>query len=171
MKKYNMNELRNSDIFSHIPQMSYLPRWGVLLMDVMLCSIAFWISVWVGSGFLNYVNLDKQIVPIGSQYLIVMVVQVIAFWVFHTYSGILRYSTFIDTIKVLLSNVSTGLLLFLINLMSSAGAGKTTRDTGAQSGESPCDDLRYAGCRNSDCQDASFGRKYPVSSAGIYCGT
>ena len=79
MKKYNMNELRNSDIFSHIPQMSYLPRWGVLLMDVMLCSIAFWISVWVGSGFLNYVNLDKQIVPIGSQYLIVMVVQVIAF--------------------------------------------------------------------------------------------
>ena len=73
MKKYNMNELRNSDIFSHIPQMSYLPRWGVLLMDVMLCSIAFWISVWVGSGFLNYVNLDKQIVPIGSQYLIVMV--------------------------------------------------------------------------------------------------
>ena len=117
MKKYNMNELRNSDIFSHIPQMSYLPRWGVLLMDVMLCSIAFWISVWVGSGFLNYVNLDKQIVPIGSQYLIVMVVQVIAFWVFHTYSGILRYSTFIDTIKVLLSNVSTGLLLFLINLI------------------------------------------------------
>ena len=46
-----------------------------------------------------------------------MVVQVIAFWVFHTYSGILRYSTFIDTIKVLLSNVSTGLLLFLINLI------------------------------------------------------
>ena len=117
MKKINMNELRNSDIFSHIPQMSYLPRWGVLLMDTMLCIIAFWLSVWVGSGFFDYVNLHSQIVPIGSQCIIVMVVQIIAFWVFHTYSGILRYSTFIDTIKVLLSNICTGLLLILINLI------------------------------------------------------
>ena len=81
-----MNELRNSDIFSHIPQMSYLPRWGVLLMDTMLCIIAFWLSVWVGSGFFDYVNLHSQIVPIGSQCIIVMVVQIIAFWVSHTYS-------------------------------------------------------------------------------------
>lgn len=117
MRKYNLNELRNSDIFSHIPQVTYLPRWGVLLMDVMLCTIAFWISVWVGSGFLNYVNLNNQIVPIGAQYLIVMLVQIIAFWVFHTYSGILRYSTFIDTVKVLLSNICTGLVLVLVNVV------------------------------------------------------
>lgn len=116
MKKYNLNELRNSDIFSHIPQMSYMPRWGVLLMDVMLCTIAFWASVWVGSGFLNYLSLGSQIMPIGAQYLIVMIVQIIAFWVFHTYSGILRYSTFIDTIKVLLSNICTGLVLVLVNI-------------------------------------------------------
>ena len=75
MRKYNLNELRSSDIFSHIPQVTYLPRWGVLLMDVMLCTIAFWISVWVGSGFLNYVNLNNQIVPIGVQYLIVMLME------------------------------------------------------------------------------------------------
>lgn len=117
MRKYNLNELHNSDIFSHIPQVTYLPRWGVLLMDVMLCTIAFWISVWVGSGFLNYVNLNNQIVSIGAQYLIVMLVQIIAFWVFHTYSGILRYSTFIDTIKVLLSNICTGLVLVLVNVV------------------------------------------------------
>ena len=117
MKKYNLNELRNSDIFSHIPQMSYMPRWGVLLMDVMLCTIAFWVSVWVGSGFLNYLSLGSQIMPIGAQYLIVMIVQIIAFWAFHTYSGILRYSTFIDTIKVLLSNICTGLVLVLVNIV------------------------------------------------------
>ncbi len=117
MRKNNLNELRSSDIFSHIPQVTYLPRWGVLLMDVMLCTIAFWISVWVGSGFLNYVNLNNQIVPIGVQYLIVMLVQTIAFWVFHTYSGILRYSTFIDTVKVLLSNICTGVVLVLVNVV------------------------------------------------------
>ena len=117
MKKYNMNELRNSDIFSHIPQMSYLPRWGVLLMDVMLCTIAFWFGVWVGSGFLKYLNLSEQIIPIGVQYLVVIGIQIIAFWVFHTYSGILRYSTFIDTVKVLLSNLCTGLILVLVNMI------------------------------------------------------
>ena len=51
------------------------------------------------------------------QYLIVMAVQVVAFWAFHTYSGILRYSTFIDTTKILLSNISTGAVLILFNLI------------------------------------------------------
>lgn len=123
MKKYNLNELRNSDIFSHIPQMSYLPRWGVLLMDVMLCTIAFWFGVWVGSGFLKYLNLSEQIIPIGVQYLVVIGIQIIAFWVFHTYSGILRYSTFIDTVKVLLSNLCTGLILVLLNMIMQRSMG------------------------------------------------
>lgn len=96
---------------------SYLPRWAVLLMDLLLCSIAFWLSVWVGSGFFHYLDLSKQTVGIGWQYAIVMAVQLIAFGAFHTYSGILRYSTFIDASKVLLSNVTTGLALFAFNLV------------------------------------------------------
>ena len=96
---------------------SYLPRWAVLLMDLLLCSIAFWLSVWVGSGFFHYLDLSKQTVGIGWQFAIVMAVQLIAFGAFHTYSGILRYSTFIDASKVLLSNVTTGLALFAFNLV------------------------------------------------------
>ena len=115
--------MRHSDIFTRIPQMNYLPRWGVLLMDIMLCSIAFWMSVWVGSGFLLYLDLSQQIIPIGIQYLIVIVVQILAFWAFHTYSGILRYSTFIDTLKVLLSNVCVGLVLGIFNVLMDQSAG------------------------------------------------
>ena len=40
--------------FLPYPQMNYLPRWGVLLMDMLLYRIAFWLSVWVGSGFFDY---------------------------------------------------------------------------------------------------------------------
>ena len=123
MKKNNLNELRRSDIFSHLPQMSYLPRWGVLLLDLVLCSIAYWLSVWVGSGFFNYVRLAEQATNIGLQYCIVMGVQVLSFWAFHTYSGILRYSTFIDMIKILLSTLSAGIVLLLINLMMDYTAG------------------------------------------------
>ena len=112
-----LQEIRHSDIFSHLPQMNYLPRWGVLLMDLFLCTLAFWLSVWIGSGFLHYLNLDELNVSIGLQYVIVMGVQLLMFWAFHTYSGILRYSTFIDTIKVLLSNIMTGLVLVAVNLI------------------------------------------------------
>ena len=102
---------------------NYLPRWGVLMLDLLLCSIAFWLSVWVGSGFFHYLDLSLQPVNIGIQYLIVMGVQLLAFGAFHTYSGILRYSTFVDTIKVLLANLSTGLLLFIINITIDYSSG------------------------------------------------
>ncbi|MBQ7381687.1 MAG: polysaccharide biosynthesis protein [Paludibacteraceae bacterium] len=95
----------------------YLPRWGVLMMDLLLCSIAFWLSVWIGSGFFHYGNLDLQLISIGIQSLIVMAVQIFFFCLFRTYTGIIRYSTFIDTIKVLLSNISTGLVLIVVNLV------------------------------------------------------
>ena len=123
MKRNNVKELQQSDIFTRIPQINYLPRWSVLLMDLLLCSIAFWLSVWVGSGFFHYIDLHQQPVPIGVQYIVVLAVQLLAFWVFHTYSGILRYSTFIDTIKVLLSNISTGVALGALNLIMDSSAG------------------------------------------------
>ena len=115
MKNETIKEVMKSDMFSHIPQMNYLPRWGVLLLDLFLCSIAFWLSVWAGSGFFHYVDIAQLPVPIGIQYIIVMLMQIVCFWAFHTYSGILRYSTFIDTIKVLLSNVTVGGVLIAFN--------------------------------------------------------
>ena len=125
MKNNNiLNDVLRSDIFSHIPQMNYLPRWGVLLMDMLLCSIAFWLSVWVGSGFFNFPIWGAFTIPLSAQYGIVMAVQLLAFWFFHTYSGILRYSTFIDTIKVLLSNITTGLLLVFFNFAMDYFAGQ-----------------------------------------------
>ena len=123
MKQSKLKELYRSDIFSHLPQMNYLPRWGVLLLDLLLCAVAFWLSVWVGSGIFDYIVLAGQKVPIGVQFLIVMGIQVVAFWAFHTYSGIIRYSTFIDTIKLLLSTITTGLTLLVINTVMDYSAG------------------------------------------------
>ena len=94
-----------------------MPRWSVLLLDLLLCSMAFWLSVWIGSGFFHYLNLNLLPVHIGWQYLIVLGTQLIAFGVFHTYSGILRYSTFIDTVRVLLSNICTFVVLVTVNVI------------------------------------------------------
>lgn len=94
---------------------SYLPQWGVLLIDTLLCTIAFWLSVWIGSGIFDYENIGKDVWFLGRQYIMVLGVQVCFFLIFHTYVGILRYSTFIDTTKVLLSNLCTGIILVVFN--------------------------------------------------------
>ena len=95
--------------------MGYLPRWGVLFLDLLLCTIAFWISAWIGSSYFNYDSDIPQILPIGQQYLVILIVQTLAFGLFNTYAGILRYSTFTDMLKVLLANVSTGIAIVIFN--------------------------------------------------------
>ena len=95
----------------------YLPRWGVLLLDLLLCTIAFVISAWIGSNYFNYRHMGGYVLPIWQQYIIVLAVQTIAFFIFHTYAGILRYSTFVDMIKVLLSNLATGAAIVFFNLI------------------------------------------------------
>ena len=96
-------------------QAEYLPRWAVLMLDLLLCSIAFWLCAWIGSSMFGYEIEDTHYLPLWYQFLIVFVVQTIFFGIFQTYSGILRYSTFIDTIKVLEANISASLLLIIFN--------------------------------------------------------
>ena len=110
-----MKNITKSDIFSHWINIGYLPRWGVLLIDLLIVLIAFIISYLIGSGLMTY-NLQFRL-PLVQQALCVLAVQAIAFWAFHTYSGILRYSTFVDTLKVAISVCLTGIFLIVINLI------------------------------------------------------
>ena len=61
---------------------NYLPRWGVLLIDVLLCTIGFWLSVWIGSAIFVYISSDGGAWPIESQYGLVMGVQIIFFIIY-----------------------------------------------------------------------------------------
>ncbi len=117
-------ELMSSDTFSHLPNANYLPRWVVLFIDLLLCTVAFWLSVWVGTGVFDYYKISyNDMWPFGFQYLLVLAVQLLSFWAFHTYSGILRYSTFIDVAKVLLANFATGIIVFIFNAITFATSG------------------------------------------------
>lgn len=116
MKHKLLKELKQSDIFSHLSSLGYLPRWCVLLLDLMTCSLGYWLSIWIGSSLFHYQPTGVVISPIG-QYGILIAVQAVCFWLFHTYSGILRYSTFIDTLKVLSSVVVCSMTLLLTNIV------------------------------------------------------
>ena len=113
MKSYR--ELLHSDIFSHWANINYLPRWGVLLIDIFIALVAFVISYTIGNNLLTYNHND--ILPIWMQAGVVIMVQTLFYWVFHTYSGILRFSTFVDTIKTALAVCFTGVILIVINIV------------------------------------------------------
>lgn len=111
-----LREVKQSDIFSHFINLDYLPRWGVLLLDLLIAMIAYAISYAVGSSLLTY-DSTALLLPIWGQAIVIMAVQTLFFWICHTYSGILRYSTFVDTMKVALSCLFTGGTLVVVNLL------------------------------------------------------
>lgn len=111
-----LREVKQSDIFSHFINLDYLPRWGVLLLDLLIAMIAYAISYAVGSSLLTY-DSTALLLPIWGQAMVIMAVQTLFFWICHTYSGILRYSTFVDTMKVALSCLFTGGTLVVVNLL------------------------------------------------------
>lgn len=109
----HLKHIAKSDMFSHWVNISYIPRWGVLLLDLLIALVAFVISILIGKGLINYDFAAR--LPMWGQAGIVVALQTVFFWVFHTYSGILRYSTFIDTLKVTAAVFANGICLLIIN--------------------------------------------------------
>ena len=95
--------------------MDYLPRWMVFFIDVLLtiftCQISYFVVKSLGAQFYYTLNVP-------TRYGIVVSVYILFFFIFRTYSGIIRHSTFIDGIKLLYSTLSTLLTLIVINISS-----------------------------------------------------
>lgn len=74
-----------------------LPYWTVLIMDCLICYLSgilvFWFYYRGAVTLGNIVILSKTI-------LVYMCFNLIGFHVFHTYSGIIRYSSFVDLQRV-----------------------------------------------------------------------
>lgn len=112
--KRKISELKRSDVFSHVTNLTYLPRWGVLLIDLLLALIAYMISFLISYNIAG-VRVEREILPLWQQALIVLGLQALTFWMFRTYAGILRFSTFVDATKVVFAVVVAGLTPAVIN--------------------------------------------------------
>ena len=85
-----------------ISSLNYLPRWIVLSIDfgVLIASCLFSFLLFRGTG------LDYVITPLWIELILFfLVVNLFSFWLFRTYSGIIRHSSYIDAVKLLFSQV------------------------------------------------------------------
>ncbi|AOW08139.1 polysaccharide biosynthesis protein [Flavobacterium gilvum] len=93
-----------------IRNLSYLPRWIIIMIDFSVLIVAFFFTMLIfrGTG-LRYINTTSDVLFVCSFFGI----NIFFFWLFRTYSGIIRHSSYIDAVKLLFSQMSV-LMVFLI---------------------------------------------------------
>jgi FlaA1/EpsC-like NDP-sugar epimerase len=111
-EKYNF--LWNSDIFSHLNNLKYLPRWAVLIFDLFLCLFSYYVAYYISTKLYNS-SPDIRVLSVFQRFEIIMGFQIGFFWIFRTYSGVLRYSSYVDATKLLLAVSINVLFLSTVN--------------------------------------------------------
>ncbi|MBQ7448582.1 MAG: polysaccharide biosynthesis protein [Paludibacteraceae bacterium] len=99
---------------SFFSPINYLPRWALLLLDIFISFICFLLSNAAGYGVFHYFD-DPTLPPLWLQTIILLISQLIFFLSWRTYTGILRYSTFADIVKILFAVLCTGAVLLILN--------------------------------------------------------
>ncbi|AXT18568.1 SDR family NAD(P)-dependent oxidoreductase [Flavobacteriaceae bacterium AU392] len=96
-----------------IENVGYLPRWIVLFWDVQIVFFSL-----ITSGFITN---DFSFIFFNRYFLIPLLVGLIittgCFFLFKTYVGLIRHSSYIDAVKLLLASVSSAGMLIVINFL------------------------------------------------------
>ncbi|WP_410501068.1 polysaccharide biosynthesis protein [Flavobacterium anhuiense] len=109
---YNTFSPRN--LRANINNLSYLPRWIIVGIDVMVLVFSFCLTYLLFEGTaIGYLITSHNFYFVAG----LIIVNVFFFWLFRTYSGIIRHSSYIDAIKLLFSQMSVLVFFLFINLV------------------------------------------------------
>ncbi|RTY74244.1 polysaccharide biosynthesis protein [Flavobacterium sp. GSP27] len=94
--------------------LGYLPRWIIVLIDLMVLttSFVFTFLIFKGTG-MDYIITDHSTILIAGFF----ATNLFFFWLFRTYSGIIRHSSNIDAVKLLFSQMSVLIVFFIFNFL------------------------------------------------------
>ena len=92
---------------------SALPYWCIMIFDLMVCFLGGVFIVWLRHPASDVLAAWPQLMHTFG---IFAILNFISFRVFHTYSGILRYSQFIDLMRVTNACVLSMLLAFIFSI-------------------------------------------------------
>ncbi|WP_295333227.1 nucleoside-diphosphate sugar epimerase/dehydratase [Flavobacterium sp.] len=113
MSKKIFRELEMSILNKKFQNIGYLPRWIIFAIDVFIVSVACVITTYIIHSLSVIFPTSLDVISFN---LIIVLVNAICFMVYRTYSGIIRHSTFIDGVKLLVSAASSYFILLGINI-------------------------------------------------------
>ncbi|UPT70042.1 MAG: polysaccharide biosynthesis protein [Flavobacterium sp. JAD_PAG50586_2] len=111
MRTFIYKFLKNVILNKKIHNIGYLPRWIIFAIDVTIVLIACLIT----HVIVYSLNVEPNtILKAYLQYTLILIVNAFSFMFFKTYSGIIRHSTFIDGVKLLVATSTSyfGLVIF-----------------------------------------------------------
>lgn len=100
------------NVVKRVNSVNYLPRWVIFCIDV---SIVIFANIGTYQLFLNLPLSFSQTLDAFTRNAIIVFVNMIFFFIFKTYSGIIRHSTFLDAIKLLVSTSCAFVTTVFIN--------------------------------------------------------
>lgn len=102
----------SGDSMVSISELRYLPRWIVLFIDIMILLVSFFLAYYVFTklGLRTFTTLHQY-----QKFTYIISVNILYMYIFKTYAGIIRHSTFIDLFKILLANLCTFITIGIIN--------------------------------------------------------
>ena len=95
-----------------------MPIWCIFLLDVVIVAFSVFLAYLLRYSW-NTVMVSES--SLGRTILIATLVNVIFFRIFHTYSNILRFSSFVDVMRIFVSLSLSFILLIVISLVSEVG--------------------------------------------------
>ena len=97
-----------------------LPYWGILAVDCMLIIFSGLVANYLVCGASAFVG---HFWPLMLELVLMQIPFFIGFKIFHTYSGIIRYSSFVDLARVFLANLVGVVLTYLAFVVFPHGFG------------------------------------------------
>lgn len=108
------NKISSQNIWESLHSLGYLPRWIILLLDIVVvvftAAISYYLIYRTGLVYIKQENLSISI-PLY------LLVSTLSFRAFRIYAGIIRHSSYIDAVKIFFSQFTTAFLLLSINTL------------------------------------------------------
>lgn len=107
------SNIYSGDNIVNLSDVRYLPRWVILILDIFLLLVSIVISYYI----LDKLGVKQfQTLEVYQKYSLIIGVNIFFMFIFKTYAGIIRHSTFIDLFKLFIASFCTVFLLGVINL-------------------------------------------------------
>jgi FlaA1/EpsC-like NDP-sugar epimerase len=110
MSKNSIPKLRSKFLNKKFQDIGYLPRWIIFSIDICLVVISILVTYFIIGNLSHNAFFDK---PISA--LVILSIHGLYFVFFRTYVGIIRHSTFIDGIKLLIATTCSYITLLISN--------------------------------------------------------
>ncbi len=99
----------------NLSDVRYLPRWIILLIDIIILVISLFLSTYIIEKITQreFIYHDDQSLVFAS----IILINTFFMYFFKTYAGIIRHSTFIDLFKLLLASFCTMFVVGSVNTL------------------------------------------------------